>query len=120
MTSLASRAQPTSQGLGSQKLLPIVDHGVAGLGCSTKNIHNYPTVGHKENLNFLSTVLQLLIEQGSSGAKSPDNVQQRCTVAGCRIGADAPPIVMHPLRNAALSPLGSAPVRLHNLKNRAG
>lgn len=67
MASVASRAQPTPQGLGSQKLLPMVDHGGAGLGCSTKNIHTHPTVIHSENPDLLSTVLQLLTEQGSSG-----------------------------------------------------
>jgi len=60
MASVASRAQPTPQGLGSQKLLPMVDHGGAGLGCSTKNIHTHPTVIHSENPDLLSTVLHMM------------------------------------------------------------
>jgi len=67
MARVASRVQPTPQGLGSQKLLPMVDHGGAGLGFSTKNIPTHPTVIHPENPDLLSTVLQLLTEQGSSG-----------------------------------------------------
>ena len=65
MASVASRAQPTPQGLGSQKLLPMLDHGGAGLGCSTKNIHTHPTVIHSKNPDLLSTVLQLLTVEGA-------------------------------------------------------
>jgi putative transposase len=45
----------------------MVDHGGAGLGCSIKNFHAHPTVINQEEPDLLSTVLQRLIEQGSSG-----------------------------------------------------
>lgn len=44
-----------------------MDHEGAGLGCSTKNFRSYPPVIHPENPELLSTVVQLLTEQGSAG-----------------------------------------------------